>query len=83
MAEDLPCFNLGFQSLNVEKDENIDCRLDKISAEKKNARFVHLTEQDRNQLLADAEAKATKSSTTWAVKVFKGMKGRRKKLLRY
>ena len=60
MAEDLPCFNLGFQSLNVEKDENIDCRLDKISAEKKNARFVRLSEQDKNQLLAEAEAKATK-----------------------
>ena len=50
----------GFQSLNVEKDEKIDCQLDKISTEKKNERFVHLTEQDRNQLLADAEAKATK-----------------------
>ena len=37
--------------------------------------FVHLSEQDRNsQLLADAEAKATRSSTTWAVKVFEGMK---------
>ena len=60
MAEDLPCFNLGFQSLNVEKDENIDCRLDKISTEKRNARFVHLSEQDKNQLLAEAEAKATK-----------------------
>ena len=50
----------GFQSLNVEKDEKIDCQLDKISTEKKNEGFVHLTEQDRNQLLADAEAKATK-----------------------
>ena len=60
MAEDLPCFNLGFQSLNVEKDEKIDCQLDKISTRKKNARFVHLSEQDRNQLLVDAEAKATK-----------------------
>ena len=60
MAEDLPCFNLGFQSLNVEKDEKIDCQLDKISTRKKNARFVHLSEQDRNQLLVNAEAKATK-----------------------
>ena len=60
MAKDLPCFDHGFQSLNVEKDEKIDCQLDKISTEKRNARFVHLTEQDRNQLLADAEAKATK-----------------------
>ena len=60
MAKDLPCFDHGFQSLNVEKDEKIDSQLDKISTEKRNARFVHLTEQDRNQLLADAEAKATK-----------------------
>ena len=73
MAEDLPCFDLGFQFLNVEKDEENDGQLDKISTEKNNARFVHLSEQDRNQLLADAEAKATKSSRTQAVKVFKGL----------
>ena len=60
VAEDLPCFDLGFQSLNVEKEEKIDCQLGKISTEKKNARFVHLNEQDRYQLLADAEAEATK-----------------------
>ena len=60
MVEDLPCFDLGFQSLNFEKEEKIDCQLDKISTEKKNARFVHLSEQDRYQLLVDAEAKATK-----------------------
>ena len=53
MAEDSRCFDLGFQFLNVEKDEKIDCQLDKISTEKNNARFV-LSEQDRNQLLADA-----------------------------
>ena len=53
MGEDQPCFDFGFQSLNVEKDG-------KIEIEKKNARFVHLSEQDRYQLLADAEAKATK-----------------------
>ena len=55
MGEDQPCFDFGFQSLNVEKDGKIE-----ISTEKKNARFVHLSEQDRYQLLADAEAKATK-----------------------
>ena len=60
VAEDLPCFDLGFQSLNVEKEEKIDCQLDKISTEKKNARNVHPNEQDRYQLLADAEAEATK-----------------------
>ena len=47
VAEDLPCFDLGLQSLNVEKVEKIDCQLDKISTEKKNARFVHLSERDR------------------------------------
>ena len=35
MAEDLPCFVLGFQFLNVEIDEKSDCQLDKISTEKK------------------------------------------------
>ena len=60
MVEDLPYFDLGFQSLNFEKEEKIDCQLDKISTEKKNARFVHLSEQDRYQLLVDADAKATK-----------------------
>ena len=74
MAAELPCFDPGFQFLIVEKDEKNDCQLDKISTQKSNAWFVHLSEQDRNQLLADAEAKARKSSTTWAVKVFKGMK---------
>ena len=78
MAEGLPCFDLGFQLLNVENDEKNGCQLDKILTEKNNARFVHLCEQDGNQLLADSEAKSTKSSTTWAVKVFKGMKERRK-----
>ena len=58
--------------------------MDKISTEKKktnkqnNVRFLHLSKQDRNQLLTDAEAKATKSATTWALKIFKGMKERRK-----
>ena len=40
MAEDLPCFNLGFQILNVEKDEKSDWQLDKISTKNSNARFV-------------------------------------------
>ena len=53
MAEDPRCFDLGFQFLNVEKDEKIDCQLDKISTEKNNARFI-LSEHYRNQLLADA-----------------------------
>ena len=34
MAEDLLCFDLGFQFLNVEKDEKSDCQWDKISTEK-------------------------------------------------
>ena len=67
MAEDLPCFDLGFHFLNVEKDGKSYYHLDKISTEKNNGRFVHLSEHDRNQLLADAKAKATKSSKTWAV----------------
>ena len=48
MAEDLPCFDLGFQFLNVEKDGKCDCQSDKTLIEKKkkktNARPVHLSE---------------------------------------
>ena len=77
MAEDLPCFDLGFQSLNVEKEEKIGCQLDKISTEKKNARFVHPNEQDISTF-GRRRGGSHKSSTTWAVKVFKGMKERRK-----
>ena len=38
------CFDLGFQFLNVEKDGKCDCQSDKTLIEKKNARFVHLSE---------------------------------------
>ena len=44
MAVDLPCFDLGFQFLNVEKDGKRDCQSDKTLIEKNNARFVHLSE---------------------------------------
>ena len=44
MAKDLPCFDLGFQFLNVEKDGKCDCQSDKTLIEKNNARFVHLSE---------------------------------------
>ena len=86
MAEDLPCFNLGFQILNVEKDEKSDWQLDKISTKNSNARFVRawVNKTKTNFWRNHAKAKTTKSSTTWAVKVFKGMKKRKKnKLLRY
>ena len=44
MAEDLPCFDLGFQFLNVENDGKCDCQSDKTLIEKNNERFVHLSE---------------------------------------
>ena len=44
MAEDLPCFDLGFQFKNVEKDGKCDCQSDKTLTEKNNARFVNLSE---------------------------------------
>ena len=34
MAEDLPCFDLGFQLLNVENDEKNGCQLDEILTQK-------------------------------------------------
>ena len=80
MAEDLPCFNLGFQILNVEKDEKSDWQFDKISTKNSNARFVRawVNKTKINFWRNHAKAKTTKSSTTWAVKVFKGMKKRKK-----
>ena len=35
----------------------------------KEKRFPDLTEKQRNQILVDVEAKATKSPTNWVVKV--------------
>ena len=78
MAEDLPCFDLGFRSLNVEKDEKIDCQSDKISTEKKKCEVCKPERTRQISTFGRRRGESHKSSTTWAVKVFKGMKERRK-----
>ena len=80
MAEDLLCFDLGFQFLNVEKDEKSDCQWDKISTEKTLRGLYTLVNKTEINFWQTQRRKPQKSSTTWAVKVFKGMKGRRKKI---
>ena len=68
VAEDLPCFDLGSQSLNVEKDEKINCQLDKISTEKKNAKLVLCERTRQISAFGRRRGESHKSSTTWAVR---------------
>ena len=67
MAEEIPHFNLNFDFLYTQANDN------NIRNEKEK-RFSDLTEEQRDQLLVDGEAKATKRSTNWVVKAFKGTK---------
>ena len=70
--EELPCFEFGFEFLQVEKSIEVDESPGEPVTEKKK-RFADLTETDRNQLLVETQAKATKSATNWAViNAFKG-----------
>ena len=41
-----------------------------------NQRFVSLSESDLNKIVDDSEAKATKKSTKWGVKIFEGKQSR-------
>ena len=69
--EELPCFEFGFDFLQVERSIEVDESPGEPVTEKKNW-FADHTETDRNQLLVENQAKATKSKTNWAVKAFKG-----------
>ena len=74
MAEEIPHFNLNFDFLYAHKNGKKDISNENSQRVEKEKRFPNLTEGQRNQLLVDVEAKATKSSTNWVVKVFKGTK---------
>ena len=73
MAEEIPHFNLNFDFLYAhENGKKKDISNENSQRVEKEKRFPDLTEGQRNQLLVDVEAKSTKSSTNWVVKVFKG-----------
>ena len=76
MAEEIPHFNLNFDFLYTQANDN-DIRNENGQRREKEKRFPDLTEEQRDQLLVDIEAKATKSSTNWVVKVFKGTRVRK------
>ena len=73
MAEEIPHFNLNFDFLYTQANDN-DIRNEYAQRGEKEKRFPDLTEEQRDQLSVDVEARATKSSTNWVVKVFKGAK---------
>ena len=71
MAEQFPSFDCGFEFLNDMVNTNVEGESDKAATAGKK-RFVEVTETQKNQLLLETQAKATKSSTNWGVKAFKG-----------
>ena len=73
MAEEIPHFNLNFDFLYTQANDN-DTRNVNAQRGEKEKRFPDLTEEQRDQLLVDVEAKATKRSTNWVVKVLKDTK---------
>ena len=71
MAEQFPSFDCSFEFLNDIVNTNVEKESDEAAtAEKK--RFVKVTETQKNKLLLETQAKATKSLTNWGVKAFKG-----------
>ena len=68
MDKEILHFSLNFDFLHAHENENEK----RSQSEEKENRFAVLTDEQRNQLLVDVEAKATKSSTNWVVKVFQG-----------
>ena len=71
--EDLRNFTLEFEFLK-EEEEALAEVLPELVAEqpKKKRRFVDTTEEERNKLLNDSQAKATKYTTKWVVSLFSG-----------
>ncbi|KAK2546817.1 hypothetical protein P5673_033459 [Acropora cervicornis] len=70
MAEEFPSFYLGFDFLNVQNNEEAGNSPGETATDQKK-RFADVTETEKNQLLLEVQAKATKSATNWAVKAFK------------
>ena len=71
MAEEFPSFDLGFDFLNDQNNEEEGNSPDETATGQKK-RFADVTETEKNQLLLEVQAKATKSATNWAVNAFKG-----------
>ncbi|KAK2564350.1 hypothetical protein P5673_011775 [Acropora cervicornis] len=70
MAEEFPSFDLGFDFLNDQNNEEAGNSLGETATGQKK-RFGDVTETEKNQLLLEVQAKATKSATNWAVNAFK------------
>ena len=71
MAEEFPSFDLGFDFLNDQNNEEAGNSPGETATGQKK-RFADVTETEKNQLLLEVQAKATKSATNWAVNAFKG-----------
>ena len=61
MAEEIYHFNVNFDFLYTQENENDICNENSQKVEKEK-RFSDLTEEQKIQLFVDVEAKATKSS---------------------
>lgn len=71
--EDLPNFTLEFDFLKDEEQVPAEVVPELVAEKpKKKRRFVDTTEEERNKLLNDSEAKATKYTTKWVVSLFSG-----------
>ena len=71
IAEEFPSFDLGFDFLNDQNREEVGSSPGETATDEKN-RFADVTETEKNQLLLEVQAKATKSATNWAVNASKG-----------
>ena len=70
MAEEFPSFDLGFDFLNEQNNEEAGNFPGEAATGQK--RFADVTETEKNQLFLEVQAKATKSATYWAVNALKG-----------
>lgn len=76
-----PTFDIDFDipdeilsQVPLEKDDKIN--EEKEQENPQNQRFVSLSERDLDKIVDDSEAKATKKSTKWGVKIFEGKQTR-------
>ena len=70
MVDEFPSFDLDFDFLNDQNNEEAGNSPDETDTGPKK-RFADVTETEKNQLLLEVQAKATKSATNWAVNVLK------------
>ena len=62
MAEEFPSFDLGFDFLNDQNNEEAGNSPSETATDQEK-RFADVTEMEENQLLLEVQAKATKSAT--------------------